>query len=63
MKALKALISVAVIALALSPSLTAPSHAAEDEAGTLTRQMKELYRAGRYIEALPLAIRGKAGPI
>ena len=30
-------------------------HAGEDEAGTLTQQMKELYRAGKYQEALPLA--------
>lgn len=55
MKALKASIRVAVTALALSLSLSAPSHAEEDEAGTLTRQMKQLYRAGKYTEALPLA--------
>jgi hypothetical protein len=55
MKALKASVRVAVAALALSLSLGAPSHAAEDEAGTLTLQMKEFYRAGKYTEALPLA--------
>src|ERR1700733_8676624 len=55
MKALKASIRVAVTALALSLSLAAPSRAAEDEAGTLTLQMKELYRAGKYSESLPLA--------
>lgn len=46
MKALKASIRVAVIALALGLSLSAPSYAAGDEAGTLTRQMQELNRAG-----------------
>ena len=55
MKALKASIRVAVTALTLSLSLGAPSWAAEDEAGTLSLQMKELYRAGKYMEALPLA--------
>jgi hypothetical protein len=55
MKALRASICVAVTALALSLSLGAPSYAGEDEAGTLTLQMKELYRAGKYTEALPLA--------
>lgn len=46
MKALTASIRVAVIALALGLSLSAPSYAAGDEAGTLTRQMQELNRAG-----------------
>src|SRR5258708_7719175 len=55
MKALKASICVAVTALALSLSLGAPSYAGEDEASTLSQQMKELYRAGKYTEALPLA--------
>ena len=55
MKALKASICVAVTALTLSLSLGAPSCAGEDEAITLTQQMKELYRAGKYKEALPLA--------
>src|SRR3954469_8716551 len=55
MKALKASICVAVTALAFALSPGAPSYAAEDEAGTLTRQMKQLYRAGKYQEALPLA--------
>src|SRR3954467_8937799 len=55
MKALKALIRVAATALALSLALGAPSYAGEDEASTLIRQMKELYRAGKYVEALPLA--------
>src|SRR3954462_15854729 len=55
MKALKASIRVAVTALALSLSPAAPSCAAEDEAATLSQQMKELYRVGKYAEALPLA--------
>ena len=55
MKALKTSICVAVTALALSLSLGAPSYAGEDEASTLSQQMKELYRAGKYTEALPLA--------
>jgi tetratricopeptide repeat protein len=55
MKALKASICAVVAALALSLSLGAPSCAAEDEASTLSQQMKELYRAGKYTEALPLA--------
>lgn len=36
-------------------SFGAPTYAAEDEAGILTQQMKELYRTGKYVEALPLA--------
>src|SRR5471030_2697374 len=55
MKALKASLCVAVTALALSLSLGAPSCAGEDEASTLSLQMKELYRVGKYTEALPLA--------
>jgi len=55
MKALKASICVAVTVLALSLWPGAPSYAAEDEADTLSQQMKELYRAGKYTEALPLA--------
>src|ERR1700722_2127919 len=55
MKALKASIGVAVAALTLSLLFGAPSWAAEDEASILTQQMKELYRAGKYMEALPLA--------
>ena len=55
MKALKASICFAVTALALSLAPGAPSWAAEDEAGILTLQMKELYRVGKYAEALPLA--------
>src|ERR1700677_1064021 len=55
MKALKASICVAVTAFTLSLSLGAPSYAEEDEASTLSQQMKELYRAGKYQEALPLA--------
>jgi hypothetical protein len=55
MKALKASICVVVTALTLSLSLGAPSYAAEDEASTLSQQMKELYRAGKYTEELPLA--------
>jgi tetratricopeptide (TPR) repeat protein len=55
MRALKASICAAVTALALSLLPGAPSCAAEDEASTLTQQMKELYRAGKYTEALPLA--------
>ncbi len=55
MKALKASICVAVTALALSLAPGAPSWAAEDEAGVLSLQMKELYRVGKYQEALPLA--------
>lgn len=55
MKAPKASICVAVTALALSLPLGAPTWAAEDEASTLTLKMKELYRAGKYQEALPLA--------
>jgi tetratricopeptide (TPR) repeat protein len=55
MKALKASICVAVTALALSLSLGAASWAGEDEASALSAQMKELYRAGKYTEALPLA--------
>ena len=55
MKALRASICVAVTALALSLSFGAPSCAEEGEASTLTQQMKELYRAGKYKEALPLA--------
>lgn len=55
MKALRASICVAITTLALSLSLAAPSRAAEDEAGAVTQQMKELYRAGKYTEALPLA--------
>src|ERR1700677_4158702 len=55
MKALKASICVAVTAFTLSLSLGAPSYAEEDEATTLSQQMKELYRAGKYKEALPLA--------
>ena len=55
MKALKASICVAVTALTLSLFLGTPSRAQEDEATTLTQQMKELYRAGKYKEALPLA--------
>ena len=55
MKALKASICVAVTALALSLAPGAPSCAAEDEAGVLSQQMKELYRVGKYQEALPLA--------
>jgi hypothetical protein len=53
MKALKASICVAVVALALSLTPGAPSWAGEDEASTLILQMKELYRAGKYTEALP----------
>jgi tetratricopeptide (TPR) repeat protein len=55
MKALKASIRVAVTAIALSLSLGAQSHAGEDEAGTLILQMEELYLAGKYVAALPLA--------
>src|SRR5262249_23056397 len=55
MKVVKALICVAVTALALNLSVSAPSYAQQDEASTLSRQMKELYRAGKYTEALPLA--------
>src|SRR5690348_12217009 len=55
MKALKASICVAVAALALSLSLGAPSRTEVDEASVLTQQMKQLYRAGKYTEALPLA--------
>ena len=57
MKALKASTGAAVAALAmvLSFGAPAPSSAAEDEASILTQQMKELYRAGKYMEALPLA--------
>ncbi|UZE47311.1 tetratricopeptide repeat protein [Rhodopseudomonas sp. P2A-2r] len=55
MKALKASICIATIALALSLSPGAPSRAGENEAGTLSRQIKDLYRAGKYLEALPLA--------
>src|SRR6476646_10403751 len=53
MKALKASIRIAATALALSLALGAPSRAAEDEASTLTLQMKELYQGGKYTEALP----------
>ena len=55
MKGLKASVCIAVTALALSLSPGAPSYAAEDEAGTLIRQMKELYQAGKYAAALPVA--------
>ena len=55
MKALKASICVAVTALTFSLAPVAPSWAVEDEATTLTLQMKELYRVGKYKEALPLA--------
>jgi Tetratricopeptide repeat len=55
MKALKASIRVAVAALALGLLPGAPSWAGDDEASILTQQMKELYRAGKYMEALPLA--------
>ena len=55
MRALKSSICVAVTAIALSLSLVAPSCAGDDEAAPLILQMKELYRAGKYIEALPLA--------
>lgn len=55
MNALRASICVAVTALALSLSLGAPSWAGADEASTLSQQMKELYRAGKYTDALPLA--------
>ncbi len=55
MKALKASIRVAVAAFVLGLFLGAPSRAGDDEASTLTQQMKELYRAGKYTEALPLA--------
>ena len=55
MKAMKASICIAVTAFALSLSPGAPSYAGEDEADTLSQQMKELYRVGKYTEALPLA--------
>src|SRR5580704_472194 len=55
MKFMKASICVAFTALALSLSVSVPSYAQQDEASTLSQQMKELYRAGKYAEALPLA--------
>src|ERR1700712_4664905 len=55
MNTLKAMIGVAVTAIALSMSPGAQSFAGEDEASALILQMKELYRAGKYAEALPLA--------
>ncbi len=55
MKAMKASICVAVTALALSLSVIVPSYAEQDEASRLERQSTELYQAGKYAAALPVA--------
>lgn len=57
MKVMKASIRAAVTALALSLSVIATSHAGQDEASRLNQESKELYRAGKYVAALPLAQR------
>ena len=55
MKTMKASICVAITALALSLSVIVPSYAEQDEASRLNQESKELYRAGKYAAALPLA--------
>ena len=57
LQAIKGSICVAVTALALSLSVVVPSWAEQDEASRLNQQSKELYREGKYAEALPLAQR------
>ena len=53
MKASKLLMCVAVAALALSVS--APSHARQDEASRLDQKVDGLFAAGNYAAAIPLA--------
>ena len=55
MKAMKPLIRVAVTALLLSVSVSAPSQARQDEASRLDQKVVGLYAAGKYAAALPLA--------
>ena len=53
MKAMKASMCVAALALALS--LGAPAHARQDEATRLDEKVSALYEAGKFAAALPLA--------
>src|SRR5262245_4626373 len=68
MKCMRRLSLITVIALLIGLSLDSPAPAQQDEAAALSAKVEELYRAGKFSEAIPLvqrllAIREKAlGP-
>src|SRR5712691_4105686 len=57
MNAIKRFFPVVAAALALSFASVVPSVAQRDEAEALHKQVIELYRAGKYADAIPLAQR------